>query len=71
MGRDDGGNVNNVQYEFNQNCHYEPPLNNEHILIKNLYKKGSWFKAQCYKKQNKTNKTNRKKCSTSKKSIWV
>jgi hypothetical protein len=24
-GRDDGGNVNNVQYKPNQNCHYESP----------------------------------------------
>jgi hypothetical protein len=24
-GRDDGGNVNNVQYKFNWNCHYESP----------------------------------------------
>jgi hypothetical protein len=24
-GRDDGGNVNNVQYKSNQNCHYESP----------------------------------------------
>jgi hypothetical protein len=24
-GRDDGGNVNNVQYKSNQNCHYEFP----------------------------------------------
>jgi hypothetical protein len=23
--RDDGGNVNNVLYKINQNCHYEPP----------------------------------------------
>jgi hypothetical protein len=24
-GRDDGGNVNNVQFKSNQNCHYESP----------------------------------------------
>jgi hypothetical protein len=34
-GRDNGGNVNNVQYKSNQNCHYVPPYN-EYILIKNL-----------------------------------
>jgi hypothetical protein len=38
-GRDDGGNVNNVQYKSNQNCHYESPLYNEHILIKIYNKK--------------------------------
>jgi hypothetical protein len=36
-GRANGGNVNNVQYKINQNCHYEPPLYNEYILIKKLY----------------------------------
>jgi hypothetical protein len=25
-GRDNGGNVNNVQYKSNQNCHYVPPV---------------------------------------------
>jgi hypothetical protein len=30
-GRDDGGNVNNVQYKANQNSHYEFPLYNENI----------------------------------------
>jgi hypothetical protein len=25
-GRDDGGNVNNIQCKSNQNCHYEYPL---------------------------------------------
>jgi hypothetical protein len=25
-GRDDGGNVNNVQHKSNWNCHYDPPL---------------------------------------------
>jgi hypothetical protein len=29
-GKDDGGNVNNVQHKSNQNCHYESP----HILTK-------------------------------------
>jgi hypothetical protein len=27
-GRDDGGNVNNVQYKSNRNYHYESPLYN-------------------------------------------
>jgi hypothetical protein len=35
-GRDDGGNVNNVQY---QNCHYRSPLYNEYFLIKIYLKK--------------------------------
>jgi hypothetical protein len=35
--RDDGGNVNNVQW----NCHYEPRLYNEYILIKKIYFKKS------------------------------
>jgi hypothetical protein len=30
-GRDDGGNVNKVQYEFYQNSHYESPLYNEYM----------------------------------------
>jgi hypothetical protein len=33
-GRDGGGNVTNVQYKSNQNCHYEFPLHNEYMLIK-------------------------------------
>jgi hypothetical protein len=33
-GRNKGGNVTNVQYKSNQNCHYESPLYNEHMLIK-------------------------------------
>jgi hypothetical protein len=33
-GSDDLGYVTNVQYKFNQNCHYESPLYNEYILIK-------------------------------------
>jgi hypothetical protein len=33
-GRDDGGDVNNVQYKSNQNYHYELPLYHEYILIK-------------------------------------
>jgi hypothetical protein len=48
-GRDDKGGFTNVQYEFNQNCHYESPLYNEYNLIKikrhylkNLFKKDSW-----------------------------
>jgi hypothetical protein len=35
-GRDDGGNINNVQFKSNLNCHYESPLHNEYILIKYL-----------------------------------
>jgi hypothetical protein len=38
-GRDDGGKVTNVQYKANQNCHYEPPLYNEDLLIKIYLKK--------------------------------
>jgi hypothetical protein len=34
MGRDDEGNVYNVQYKTNWNCYYEFPLYNEYILIK-------------------------------------
>jgi hypothetical protein len=34
-GRDEGGNVANVQYKSNGNCHYESPLN-EYILIKKI-----------------------------------
>jgi hypothetical protein len=37
-GRDNGGNVTNVQYKCNQNCHYKFPLHNEYILIKIYYK---------------------------------
>jgi hypothetical protein len=33
-GRDDGSNVNNVQYKSKQNGHYESPFCNEYILIK-------------------------------------
>jgi hypothetical protein len=33
-GRDDGGNVHNIQYKSNQNCQYESSLYNEYILIK-------------------------------------
>jgi hypothetical protein len=38
-GRDEGGNVNNVQYKYNQNCHYEYPLYNEYFLIKIYFKR--------------------------------
>jgi hypothetical protein len=31
--RDDEGNVSNVQYKSNQNCHYASPPYNECILI--------------------------------------
>jgi hypothetical protein len=37
-GRDDGGDVTNVQYKSNQNCHYESPLYNPYILIKKIFK---------------------------------
>jgi hypothetical protein len=33
MGRDDGGNVNNIEYKTNQNCYYESP-HSEYILVK-------------------------------------
>jgi hypothetical protein len=33
-GRDNGRNVNNVQYKSNWNCHYEYSLYNEYILLK-------------------------------------
>jgi hypothetical protein len=36
-GRHDEGNVNNVQYKSNQNCHYESLPNNECILIFKIY----------------------------------
>jgi hypothetical protein len=37
--RDDRGNVKNVQYKSNQNCHYESPYPpyNEYILIKKTF----------------------------------
>jgi hypothetical protein len=35
-GRDNGGDLINVQYKANQNCHSETPLYNEYILI-NIY----------------------------------
>jgi hypothetical protein len=41
--RDDGGNVNNVHYKSNQNCHYESPQSNEYILIKNFRKRQGAF----------------------------
>jgi hypothetical protein len=34
--RDNRGNVNNVQYKCNWNCHYKTPPYNEYILIKNV-----------------------------------
>jgi hypothetical protein len=37
-GGDDGGDATNVQYEPNQNCHYEISLYNEYTLIKNYLK---------------------------------
>jgi hypothetical protein len=39
--RDNGGNLTNVQYKPNQNCHYESPLYNEYILIKK-FQKNEW-----------------------------
>jgi hypothetical protein len=38
-GRDDGGNVNNVQYKSNENCHYESLPYNGYIFIKIYFKK--------------------------------
>jgi hypothetical protein len=38
-GRDDGGNVNNVQYKSDWNYHFESPSYNEYLLIKMLCKK--------------------------------
>jgi hypothetical protein len=37
-GRDGGGDLTNVQYKPIQNCHYESPLYNEYIIIKNFLK---------------------------------
>jgi hypothetical protein len=37
-GRDNGGNLTNVQYKSNQHCHYEAPLHNKYIL-KKVYEK--------------------------------
>jgi hypothetical protein len=34
MDRDNGGDVTNIQYKPNWNCHYESPLYDEYILIK-------------------------------------
>jgi hypothetical protein len=45
-GREDGGNVHNVQYKSNWNCYYESPPTpyNEYILIK-IYntKESKWI----------------------------
>jgi hypothetical protein len=38
-GRNDGGDLTNVQYKPNWNCHYESPPYNKYILIKNYKKK--------------------------------
>jgi hypothetical protein len=56
-GRDDGGNVNNMQYKSNQNCHSKSPRHNEYVLIKNYNNNN--------KTKLKTNKTVKKnlKCS--------
>jgi hypothetical protein len=35
-GRDNGGNVNNEQYESDQNCHFGFTPCSEYILTKNL-----------------------------------
>jgi hypothetical protein len=37
-GRDNRGNVTNVQYKSNRNCPYESPPYNEYILIKFIKK---------------------------------
>jgi hypothetical protein len=37
-GRDDGSDVNKVQYNYIQNCYYKSPPDNEYILI-NIYNK--------------------------------
>jgi hypothetical protein len=34
-GGENGSDLSNVKYKLNQNCHYESPLCNEYILIKN------------------------------------
>jgi hypothetical protein len=34
--RDNEGDLTNVQYMPNRNCHYESPPYNQYILIKNL-----------------------------------
>jgi hypothetical protein len=34
VGETVGGDLTNVQYKPNQNCHYESPLYNANILIK-------------------------------------
>jgi hypothetical protein len=35
-GREDGGDLTNLQYKPNHNCHCESPLYNEYILVKIL-----------------------------------
>jgi hypothetical protein len=42
-GRDDRGDVTNVQYKSNWNCHYESPLCNEYIPAKIYFKNGENF----------------------------
>jgi hypothetical protein len=37
-GRDHRGDLPNVQYKSNQNCHYECPQYNEYILISFIIK---------------------------------
>jgi hypothetical protein len=37
-GKDDWGNVNNVQYNSNWHCHCESPIYDEYILIKSYFK---------------------------------
>jgi hypothetical protein len=37
-GKDNGRNVNNVQYKSDWNMHFEYPLYNEYILIKIYFK---------------------------------
>jgi hypothetical protein len=45
-GKYDGDDKTNAQYKSNWNCHYESPLYNEYILIKNYKKKSISKKTQ-------------------------
>jgi hypothetical protein len=47
-GRNNGGNVNNIQYKSHQNCHYESPPYNEYILIKIYLWKGTVHQRKIY-----------------------
>jgi hypothetical protein len=57
--RNDGDNVNNVQCKPNWNCHYESPLYNVYILMKNLLKVE-------FKKKKKLEASSAKPCLQSK-----